>query len=453
MNPEPSNTDVLVLSWNRPQNVCKIVARYRDMSKDFRIHVWDNADSPVLRAELLQYDNVTLIQSSMNFGTRARLVYPLLLTRDFILSQDDDLLLDVGDVEKLFRAYATSPDVIWGVAGRCVDTSGNYVFEDRSGSVDIVLGKVHLYKRLQLQQHVHEMFSASANLREDDIAMSLTLPGDHRVIPLRFQDLGNDDEWAMYRQAGHAESRFEATRERGRWKRETTYAARNLGVNRYKRFWEVELFRQGSTELTDLALEFGSDKGNYPHTPQRFPWKYHSYTDYYSELFRGRRLQIRRILELGIGSVNLGVPSNMTGVGTPGASLRMWKAFFPFANVFGCDIDPATLFGEDRIRCETVDQTSANSVANLLEVWPYRFDIIVDDGLHGFEPSRCFFEMVHASLADNGIYVIEDVVSSDLQAWADYLVEVGLNFDLVRLRDQPMYDDNTFNNLVVVWAG
>src|SRR5215212_10226190 len=72
--------------------------------------------------------------------------------------------------------------------------------------------------------------------------------------------------------------------------------------------------RYSSMSLTELAQEFGSDK-----------WGVHHYTPHYERHFTHLRDREMVVLELGIG----GYARERQG----GASLRMWKWFFPRAQV------------------------------------------------------------------------------------------------------------------------
>jgi len=50
------------------------------------------------------------------------------------------------------------------------------------------------------------------------------------------------------------------------------------------------------------------------------------------------------ILEIGIGSNNLKIVSNMGEQGTPGASLYAWRDYFPSAFIFGAGVDRDIFF-------------------------------------------------------------------------------------------------------------
>jgi len=116
------------------------------------------------------------------------------------------------------------------------------------------------------------------------------------------------------------------------------------------------------------------------------------------------------ILEIGLGTNNLDVVSNMGIQGRPGASLRSWREFLPQARIVGCDIDSRILFSENQIETYFLDQTSDDSWINLFSTLGDRkFDLIVDDGLHA--PFANLRTIIHGlpRLKKNGSIVIEDI--------------------------------------------
>ena len=83
--------------------------------------------------------------------------------------------------------------------------------------------------------------------------------------------------------------------------------------------------------LTALAAIHGSDK-----------WGSHWYTSHYEEHFRTLRKKKLKILEIGVGGYdnpNIG-----------GASLRMWKYYFPKSTIYSIDIYDKSLIQEHRIK-------------------------------------------------------------------------------------------------------
>jgi len=159
----------------------------------------------------------------------------------------------------------------------------------------------------------------------------------------------------------------------------------------------------------------GSDKG-----------RVLKYTTVYSALFKERSNEPLRILELGLGTNNPDVPSNMGIFGAPGASLRGWRDLFPHARVYGADIDRRILFQEDRIKTFYCDQLDRSSIRGLWSQPDLQggADIIIEDGLHTFEANVTFLEESLGHLRPGGIYVIEDIIWNEVERLSDCLETV-----------------------------
>lgn len=162
------------------------------------------------------------------------------------------------------------------------------------------------------------------------------------------------------------------------------------------------------TELCGIMKEEGSDKSRDPDV--RFS---HNYTTVYSEIFAPFRERPVNLFELGIGSKDPLIPSNMGKDGKPGASLRGWRRWFKNAMVYGADIDVKTLFTEEGIRTCHVDQRDTDSIKKLWDKFDQDFDIIIDDGLHHFQANHTFLMNSWEKLSPGGFYVVEDIQPSD----------------------------------------
>ena len=177
-----------------------------------------------------------------------------------------------------------------------------------------------------------------------------------------------------------------------------------------------------------------------------------SYTPVYAALFGERRAEPLRILELGLGTNNLDVLSNMGVFGAPGASHRGWREIFPHAQVYGADIDRRVLFEEDRIKTFYCDQLDPGSIR---ELWSHPelrggADIIIEDGLHTLEGNISFLEGSLSHLRPGGTYVTEDIGWDDFNAWFDRL-------ETIYSRQYPTYEfafvtlsERGYNNMLVV---
>lgn len=193
------------------------------------------------------------------------------------------------------------------------------------------------------------------------------------------------------------------------------------------------------SKLTDLMNFHGSDKGGKNND--------HNYSEYYSEIFFYKRKKIKNFLEIGLGTNNTNLPSNMGSEGKPLASLRAWRDYFVNANIYGADIDKNILKDEERIKTFYVDQTNPETISALFkQIGLDKFDIILEDGLHEFNANICFFENAIDYLDDNGVYIIEDIYYKDKIKFINYFKNLKYNFSIIDLYHQK----NIANNCVIV---
>jgi hypothetical protein len=193
-----------------------------------------------------------------------------------------------------------------------------------------------------------------------------------------------------------------------------------------------------------------SDKGN-----SNLQWAWHHYTIFYYELFKNIKDRNMRIFELGMGTTNPNIDSNMGPDGRPGASLFGWCEFFPNSEIFGADIDKTILFETDRIKTYYCDQTDPECIQKMwLEPGlEKQFDIIIDDGLHRYFSNECFFENSIHKLKSDGFYIIEDINNKrDLpqlleivERWKKIYIE--FNFELIRF---PSHWNDYDNNIMLI---
>lgn len=192
-------------------------------------------------------------------------------------------------------------------------------------------------------------------------------------------------------------------------------------------------------ELKKLMDFYGSDKGGRNN--------HHNFAQYYSKIFYNKKNDIKNLLEIGLGTNNTDVPSNMGKDGKPLASLRAWRDYFKNANIYGGDIDKEILKNEERIKTHYVDQTDPNSIKNMYANFEVKkFDIILEDGLHEFNANICFFENSINFLAEDGTYIIEDVYYKDQAKFIKYFENKSYNFSIVDI----FHKKNIANNSLVI---
>ena len=168
---------------------------------------------------------------------------------------------------------------------------------------------------------------------------------------------------------------------------------------------DLQKLDYNKTPLCEIMINQGSDKGG----------GWHNYTLVYNELLKSIKNKAKNVFELGLGTTNLHLPSNMGANGTSGASLKGWREYFTKANIFGADIDSEILFEEDRIKTFYCDQTSPESIGELWSKFDsVQFDFLLEDGLHTYDANICFFENSIHKVKKGGLYVIEDIVVSGI---------------------------------------
>lgn len=179
-------------------------------------------------------------------------------------------------------------------------------------------------------------------------------------------------------------------------------------------------------ELADLFRRYGSDKATK-----------HDYYLLYAALLKEKRQAPLRILEIGLGTNNEDVPSNMGRDGKPGASLRAFRDWGPRTEVFGADVDTRVLFSEDRIKTFFVDQNDRSSLEQLAARFePESFDLIIDDGLHEPWADLNTLNTLIGLVAPGGSLAIEDVREEYTPLWKAALSLIPADFrcELIRTK-------------------
>ena len=156
--------------------------------------------------------------------------------------------------------------------------------------------------------------------------------------------------------------------------------------------------------LDKLAAKYGTDKG-----PDE-----HMYTDRYSLYLEQYRDIEFNLLEIGVFD---------------GASVKMWKEYFPKANIVALDIDPrCKQYEEDRINIHIGDQTDVKFLQDVFNKYGH-FEVILDDGGHSWKQQIISFETLFPLLTPGGLYFVEDMHTSYVSrsVWNDYYI-TGMNY-------------------------
>jgi hypothetical protein len=159
--------------------------------------------------------------------------------------------------------------------------------------------------------------------------------------------------------------------------------------------------------LTGLGIRYGTDKVQ------------HNYLVVYDDLFAAQRLQVRRMLEIGVFR---------------GASVLMWRDYFPHAQLVGMDlffhanikrlhIVRTGSFYDDAVngklgkrvsamRCNHSDIAEMDEFVGNERAAQHTYDIIVEDGSHMQRDQQLNLAQLLPLVRPGGFYVIEDLHSS-----------------------------------------
>lgn len=180
---------------------------------------------------------------------------------------------------------------------------------------------------------------------------------------------------------------------------------KKLEVIKVEQFPKTDSELHSAQALKVLFDTHGSDKG-----------EHHGYHLVYGSIL-DRLGSIESMLEIGLGTNNTDVVSNMGRAGKPGASLRAFREFIPGANIYGADIDRRILFNEDRIQTYFVDQTKTNTFDDLGKKIQHKLDLIIDDGLHCPDANINTVTFSMRFLKRGGWLIVEDIRLSAFPVW------------------------------------
>lgn len=156
------------------------------------------------------------------------------------------------------------------------------------------------------------------------------------------------------------------------------------------------------TPLCKIAFKYGTDK---------CPQITHSYTPYYYKLFKNVRHKVKKLLEMGIGD-----PKTMKHCPnyTTGASLYMWRDFFPNAQIYGADIKPENIFEDERIKTFICNERIRPELTKLIKSTGSDIDIFIDDGSHLPSDQIRMAQVILPIIDKEVLYIIEDVRNPEI---------------------------------------
>ena len=134
--------------------------------------------------------------------------------------------------------------------------------------------------------------------------------------------------------------------------------------------------------LEELGVRYGTDKAG------------HGYLPFYDSIFGEIRHSRVSLLEIGV---------------LRGASLRMWRDYFPNGSIYGIDKEECYAVDEKRIKCFVGRQGSRRFLREVVEQVA-SLDIVIDDGSHRGKDSLVSFIELWPHIQPGGWYVVEDAL-------------------------------------------
>ena len=95
----------------------------------------------------------------------------------------------------------------------------------------------------------------------------------------------------------------------------------------------------------------------------------------------------------------------------------MWRQYFPYANVFGFDIDDFSSVKIDHCKIIRGDMSSRDDLARLIRAIGRPIDIIIEDGSHASHHQQIALGYLFPHIRPGGLYIIEDL------HWQDETIE------------------------------
>lgn len=168
----------------------------------------------------------------------------------------------------------------------------------------------------------------------------------------------------------------------------------------------MELNKIKTTPLCRIAYKYGTDK---------CPQIKHCYTPFYYEMFSAKREKVKKVLELGIGRFRNMQDKEwvydeiLKRTYHKGASLKMWRDFFPNAMIYGADVRPETMFGDNRIKTFLCDERKKEDLVALIKETGSDIDLVIDDASHKVDDQIFASSTILPLLNTGATYIIEDV--------------------------------------------
>jgi len=173
---------IVMMSWERPENINKILSAYQDYNSIDEIIVWNN--HPHFYISNLNLSKVKVLNSSTDFGLNTRFIGALLAINRCIITHDDDILLSEINIKNLIHNFEKDYTRIYTYEGRipqdgiytCAPGPGRVDNVKEPTEVDIVLTRTTCFDKLYAAEYCKlsdvVFYDVNTNLNGEDIVFS-----------------------------------------------------------------------------------------------------------------------------------------------------------------------------------------------------------------------------------------------------------------------------------------
>ena len=212
----------------------------------------------------------------------------------------------------------------------------------------------------------------------------------------------NKNTWFAHKHRSFIEGRHEGTEENSSLRGQSGLYALSIWRDYYEK--EIRPQWEFPTPLCEIGFKYRTDKT---------PLIKQNYTPFYYHLLKDK--PIRKLLEVGVGCPETMEIRNYR----TGASLYMWRDFFPGAQIYGADINAQCIFKDERIETFLCDETKEEDLVNLIKKTGPDIDLFIDDASHLEEHQKYMCQTLMPLLKKDVMYIIEDVNYSPEHLIAD----------------------------------
>ena len=175
---------VVMMSWERQENINKIISTYQNYDSVTEIIIWNN--HPNTFVSNLNLSKVKVLNASTDFGINTRFVGCLLASNRCVVVNDDDILLSEINIKNLIKYFELDHTRIYSYEGR-IPQNGKYTCAHGPGriegiresapiEVDIVLTRTTCFDKLYAAEYCKlsdvVYYDVDINLNGEDIVFS-----------------------------------------------------------------------------------------------------------------------------------------------------------------------------------------------------------------------------------------------------------------------------------------